>query len=92
MLIRSFLILKIDPPAEQTREENLKQIGVMKALLYLETEFWENIITRKFTLPSAIRDNNSLVRLCGGRISSGTLTPLKKTRSNLRTKAIEPLF
>ena len=104
------------------REENLKQIAVMDALLELDTEFWENLISRKSTVPLIRKDSvNEMIgnlnrgtasatkldgygsysnsrmsigsRLCGGRIASGTLTPLKL--SNLRTnsaRSFKPLF
>lgn len=106
------------------REENLKQIAVMEALLELDSEFWENLISQKTTLP-LIRKNsvNEMIdnlnrapssaskmdgysnysnsrmsigsRLCGGRVASGTLTPLKS--SNLRSNSskvnsFKPLF
>ena len=102
------------------REENLKQIAIMDALLELDTEFWENLISRESTIPLIRKESvNEMIgnlnwstpstpkldgscsnsrmsigsRLCGGRIASGTLTPLKL--SNLRTnsaRSFKPLF
>jgi len=113
-----------DPPAEQMREENAKQIAVMDALLSLDTEFWESTLSQKSNVPLIRKDSlNEMIgnlnqgsssankldgyksysnsrmsigsRLYGGRVASGTLTPLKS--SNLRSNSskannFKPLF
>ena len=83
-----------DPPAMQMFEEHKKQQQVVEYLLGLDEEFWRSILDQKSNPPkSAIHPSTVSLgsRLCGGKVNSGTMTPLKNLRSD-KNYNFKPLF
>ena len=86
-----------DPPAMQMHEEHKKQQQVVEYLLtHLDEKFWKAILnTNSNPLKFSSTINPSTVslgsRLCGGKVNSGTMTPLKNLRSD-KNYNIKPLF
>ena len=87
-----------DPPLSQILEENKKQLIVVEFLLTrLDEEFWRAILDQKVNplkYSSAVLNPSTVSlgsRLCGGKVNSGTMTPLKNLRSD-KNYNIKPLF